>query len=158
MCRKVKHFLLRYCPPSRYLTPAHWALIAQFMRFGTVGFVGFATDTAVVYGLRSSLGLYVAGLISYMVSATVSWLLNRIWTFRGRGSGPVHRQWALFIAANAAGFVLNRGTYFLLVTFSPLCAREPIFALLAGVAMGMFVNFHFSRTMVFREVQPETAV
>ncbi|MCW3473762.1 GtrA family protein [Rhodovastum sp. RN2-1] len=134
----------------RVMTPSRVALLQQFLRFGTVGFIGFLVDTAVVYALKGSLGLYAAGLASYLVAATTTWGLNRLWTFRGRGSGPVHRQWALFLSANAIGFVLNRGTYFALVTFSPVCIEHPVLAILAGVAMGMFLNFHLSRTVVFR--------
>jgi putative flippase GtrA len=135
---------------SRLLTPTRLALLAQFLRFGTVGFAGFLADTAVVYALRASVGLYVAGTLSYVISATVTWALNRIWTFRGTGSGPAHRQWMLFLAANALGFVLNRGAYFTLITLSPLCVAYPVLAILGGVAAGMFLNFYLSRTLVFR--------
>jgi putative flippase GtrA len=138
-------------PPARGLaTEARIRMLVQFLMFGTVGFVGLALDTATVYGLRHQLGLYGAGLVSYVVAATGTWILNRAWTFRGSGSGPAHRQWARFLAANAFGFVLNRGTYALLVTFVPLCAAQPIFATSAGAVAGMFVNFNLSRTMVFR--------
>ncbi len=135
---------------SRTFTPARLALLRQFLRFGTVGAVGFMADTATLYALRASLGLYVGGTLAYVVAATVTWLLNRIWTFRGRGSGPMHRQWVLFLTANALGFMLNRGTYFILITISPLCVQHPVLALAAGMAMGMFMNFHLSRTVVFR--------
>ena len=136
---------------SRTFTPARLALLRQFMQFGTVGAVGFVADTATVYGLRGSVGLYVAGAVAYLVAASVTWALNRIWTFRGRGGdGPMHRQWALFLGANALGFVLNRGTYFILVTVSPLCVQYPVLAIAAGMVMGMFLNFHLSRKIVFR--------
>jgi putative flippase GtrA len=126
------------------------ALLCQFLRFGTVGFIGFLFDNATVYGLRGWVGLYAAGALSYLVAATVTWGLNRLWTFRGVGTGPAHRQWALFLATNAVGFALNRGTYFLLIWQSPLCRQNPVLAILAGTAMGMFLNFHFSRKIVFR--------
>jgi putative flippase GtrA len=125
-------------------------LIVQFLMFGTVGLFGLVLDTATVYGLRHQLGLYGAGLVAYVVAATGTWLLNRLWTFRGSGSGPAHRQWARFLAANAIGFVLNRGTYALLITFVPLCAAQPVFATSAGAIAGMFVNFNLSRALVFR--------
>jgi cbb3-type cytochrome oxidase subunit 1 len=51
---------------------------------------------------------------------------------------------------NAAGFVLNRGAYAALVTFVPLCAEQPVYAVGAGAIVGMFLNFSLSRTMVFR--------
>ena len=76
--------------------------------------------------------------------------LNRTWTFSGRGSGPAHHQWARFLAVNLGGFVLNRGTYAALVTFVPLCAAEPVFAVAAGAVAGMFLNFSLARSVVFR--------
>ena len=55
-----------------------------------------------------------------------------------------------FLAANLLGFVLNRGTYFTLVTISATCAAEPVLAVAAGAIAGMFINFHLSRSVVFR--------
>jgi putative flippase GtrA len=137
-------------PMRRFASPARIGVLVQFLMFGTVGVAGFVADTATVYALRRSLGLYGAGMVAYVVAASVTWILNRIWTFRGRGSGPVHHQWARFLAVNAAGFILNRGTYALLVTFVPLCADQPVFAVAAGALAGMFVNFRLSRKIVFR--------
>jgi putative flippase GtrA len=131
-------------------TPARLDMIAQFMRFGVVGLIGLVIDTATVYGLRYSLGLYGAGLVAYFTSATVNWVLNRIWTFRGLGSGPAHRQWGMFLITNLAGFVLNRGTYAVLVTFVAAAAAQPVIATAAGSMAGMFVNFYMSRKVVFR--------
>lgn len=144
--------LLRLLPTSirRSATPARVILAAQFVRFGLVGSVGFVIDTATVYALRYVLGLYGAGLAAYLTAATGNWLLNRIWVFRGQGSGPAHRQWARFMVANLAGFVLNRGTYAVLVTFIPAAAAQPVIATAAGAIAGMFVNFSLSRRMVFR--------
>ncbi len=135
---------------ARALTAHRLALLREFLRFATVGFVGFLVDNATVYGLRSAIGLYWSGIAAYLLAATTTWALNRLWTFRGRGGGTMHRQWLLFIATNALGFVLNRGTYFLLVTISPVCAANPVLAIFAGTLMGMFLNFHMSRTVVFK--------
>ena len=132
------------------LHPSRIALIRQFLRFGSVGFIGFLVDNAVVYGFRGAIGLYWSGLLAYLLAATVTWALNRIWTFRGRGSGPMHRQWLTFLAANALGFTLNRGVYFLLITVSPFCANNPVLAIFGGTLAGMFLNFHMSRTLVFK--------
>jgi putative flippase GtrA len=135
----------------RYLaTPAHVFVLVQFMKFGTVGTIGFVADTATVYALRYSLGLYGAGAAAYIVGATVTWLFNRIWTFRGLGTGPIHQQWARFLMLNLFGFMLNRGTYALLITLVPLCAQQPVFATAAGAIAGMFINFGVSRKLVFR--------
>ena len=136
------------------LTPARAALLAQFLRFGTVGTVVFLVDTAVVYALRASLGLYGARAVSFAVAVTVSWVVNRAWTFRGQGSGPLLRQWALFVAANASGFGLNALVYVILVATVPVCAANPVLAVGAGAIAGMFVNFALSRRVVFRARRP----
>lgn len=137
-------------PARRLATEARVMTLAQFIKFGTVGTAGFVVDTAIVYALRGSIGLYGAGLVSYLVAATFTWAMNRTWTFRGLGSGPAHHQWAQFLAVNLLGFTLNRGTYAILVTFVPLCADQPVFATAAGAIAGMFVNFGLSRALVFR--------
>jgi len=125
-------------------------LLQQFARFGCVGLVGLVLDTATVYALRASLGLIGAGLVAYVVAATGNWLLNRLWTFRGQGSGPAHHQWLRFLLANLVGLVLNRGTYALLVLQVPLAAAQPVIATTAGAIAGMVVNFGLSRRLVFR--------
>lgn len=135
---------------ARTFTPSRMTLMRQFVRFGIVGLAGFAVDNATVYGLRGAIGLYWSGLVAYLLAATTTWALNRVWTFRGAGSGSMHRQWLSFLAANALGFVLNRGTYVLLISQSQLCWDNPVLAIFAGMLAGMFLNFHLSRTMVFR--------
>jgi putative flippase GtrA len=134
-------------------------MAGQFLRFGAVGFSGFLVDNATVYGtlhllglyeIRRLLALYVAGLLAYVTSATWNWVLNRKWTFRGHGSGPAHRQWGMFMVTNLVGFVLNRGTYIVLVTFVATAADRPWIAIAAGSVAGMFVNFNLSRRVVFR--------
>jgi putative flippase GtrA len=125
-------------------------MAAQFLRFGVVGVIGFLFDTATVYALRVPLGLYGAGIAAYLVAASVNWALNRMWTFRGRGGGPAHRQWGRYMLANTVGFVLNRGTYAALVTVFAVCAAQPVLAVAAGALAGMGVNFILSRRIVFR--------
>ncbi len=141
-------------PPLAYLVSARrlptLALGVQFAKFGIVGGIGFLFDTATVYALRHAIGIYAAGLVAYGVAATVTWALNRVWTFRDVGkAGRAHRQWLRFLGANLVGFTLNRGTFAVLVGFVPLCAEQPVLAVAAGAIAGMFVNFGLSRRLVF---------
>lgn len=133
----------------RHATAERVEVLAQFLSFGVIGFLGFLVDTAVVYATRAALGLYLAGIAGFLVAVTVNWVLNRVWTFRGHGGGPAHRQWGRYIAVNLLGFVLNRGTYALLVTFVPLCAAEPVWAVAAGALVGLAANFPLTRLFVF---------
>jgi putative flippase GtrA len=142
--------LFRLMPASLRESPARLIMAVQFIRFGIVGIFGLMVDTAAVYGLRHALGLYGAGLVAYLFAASSNWVFNRAWTFRGKGSGSAHRQWALFLLTNLAGFVLNRGTYAALVTFVPVAAEQPVIATAAGAIAGLFVNFDLARRVVFR--------
>ncbi|WP_206030122.1 GtrA family protein [Roseomonas sp. AR75] len=122
----------------------------QFLKFGVVGTIGFVVDTAVLYaGLALGLGLYGGRAVSYLAAATTTWALNRAWTFRGQGSGPALRQWAVFVAVNLVGFACNYGTYALLVAFVPFVANHPILGVAAGSLAGMVGNFVLSRRFVF---------
>jgi putative flippase GtrA len=126
------------------------ALMLEFARFGTVGACGFVADNIVVYGLRGWVGLYWAGALAYIAGATTTWALNRNWTYRHVERAPMARQWGKFLLVNSMGFTLNRGAYFLAVTWIPLAAAYPVLAVFCGTLSGMFLNFHFSRTIVFR--------
>ena len=127
-------------------------LVMQFLRFGTVGAAGFVVDTAVVYTLRGSIGIYAAGAVAYAVAATFTWTFNRLWTFRMAPRTHAGRQWMLFLATQSVGFVVNRGVFAILVTFSPFCATHPVAAIAVGVAGGMFLNFAAARRYVFAQV------
>ena len=136
---------------TRLLGPGRAAVAQEFLRFGVVGTVGFLVDTGVLYGaIGLGAGLYLGRAISYLTAATTTWALNRTWTFRGRGSGPVHRQWALFVVVNLVGFALNYGTYAVMVATIASVASNPILGVAAGSIAGMFTNFALSRRLVFR--------
>ncbi len=129
---------------------AGMAVLQDFIRFGLVGAVGFVANVAALYAVRWLVGLYAGGVLAWLVAATVTWALNRAWTFSGRSSLPAHRQWPLFLAANAAGFVLYYGTYAGLVSYSPLCAHWPVLGVFGGMLAGIAANFTLSRALVFR--------
>ncbi len=136
---------------TRLLGPARATVAQEFLRFGVVGTIGFLVDSGVLYGaIALGAGLYLGRAISYLAAATATWALNRAWTFRGRGTGPVHRQWALFVAVNLLGFALNYGTYAAMVATLPVVAANPILGVAAGSIAGMFTNFVLSRRLVFK--------
>ena len=133
------------------LSPARRKLAAQFLRFGIVGALGFMWDWLTVFTMRHVIGLTGALILAYFVAASMNWLMNRLWTFRGTGSaGSMLRQWGTFLAANSLGFLLNRGTALILVNTVAICNTHTVLALVAGTLAGMFSNFTMSRRLVFR--------
>lgn len=125
--------------------------IERIARFGVIGCFGFVWDTSTVYLARAVIGLVPAILLGFFVAVTLNWVANRLWTFRDCADrSPLLRQWALYVAANALGFVLNRGTAMLLVLSVPLCHAVPVIALAAGAIAGLGANFTLSQLIVFR--------
>ena len=134
------------------LTVNQRALIFQFLKFGTVGALGFAVDTAFLYFGIYELGLsrIMAGLFSFPFAVTFTWFGNRVFTFSHASRERKAQQWMKFLMVCAVGLVFNRGTYSVLVTSIPFVYRYPVFGLIAGTAAGMFFNFFAARTLVFK--------
>jgi len=128
---------------------SRWGIDQDFLRFGLVGALGFCWDTGTVYGLRAAIGLYGAGAAGFLVAATANWLLNRVWTFRHKTHEPAPRQWTKFILANSCGFIVNRGTFFILISVNGLCKAQPVIPIVAGTIMGLGLNYFLSKRFVF---------
>ncbi|WP_448204473.1 GtrA family protein [Azospirillum sp. sgz302134] len=127
-------------------------LAVQFGKFGAVGVIGLAVDTAVVYALLYGAGLefFAARIPAFLAAATTTFALNRAFTFRGAAEEPLHRQWAKFIAANAFGGVVNYGVSVGLESSVAVVAAHPFLAVAAGSIAGMFLNFAASKHLVFK--------
>ncbi len=127
-------------------------VISEFLKFGAVGVVGFAVDTIFLYIGIHALGLsrIAAGLFSFPFAVTVTWIGNRLYTFRDAEHEPMAKQWTKFVAVCAVGIVFNRGAYSLSVSTIPFVYDYPFIGLLIGTAAGMFFNFFASKRLVFR--------
>jgi putative flippase GtrA len=131
---------------------AHRALLIQFFKFGIVGTIGFIVDASVLMLMThvAGLGPYSGRAISFIIAVSVTWICNRMFTFRGQGSGGASTQWAKFVTVSAGGFVLNYGTYALLVATVATVHVHLILGVAAGSIPGMFFNFFFARKIVFK--------
>ena len=126
--------------------------LPQFIKFGCVGVVGMAADALVLWLMLDFAGLdpYSGRAVSYVCAATVTWALNRAFTFKGQGSGSLVRQWAKFVFANLSGFAANYGTYAFCITFVSLMHEHKLLALIPASLAGMVFNFVASKKLVFR--------
>jgi putative flippase GtrA len=122
------------------------------VKFGVVGTIGFAVDTALLYLLMllAGFGPYSGRLISYLGAATTTWALNRYYTFRGSDCERLISQWIRFISVNAGGGLINYCVYTVLVASTEVFASYPVLAVAAGSLAGLAFNFTASRSLVFR--------
>lgn len=133
------------------------ALFHQFFHFGMVGAVGFIIDWSSTTFLKTFMPLKVAVLFAYLIAASGTWFLNRVWTFRhiDHSSVSVLQQWKRFLLANLPGFVINRGIVLLVLSYITITQHWPVIALMCGTACGMFVNFTLCKTCVFTSEEQE---
>lgn len=121
----------------------------QVMRFGVVGILGFVVNAGILQLLASHIGPVWGQLLAFPVAATVTWWMNRKYTF-GVSSNRWHVEWLRYIVANVFGWGVVNGIYFaLILNYSPFY-DHPWLAVTVGAAAGMFVNFSSSRWLVFK--------
>lgn len=125
-----------------------WA--GQFLRFALVGVIGFVADAGVLWIVVSALGLnlYAGRVVSYLCAATVTWALNRSFTFRHKGARAA--QWLRFVCTNALGGGVNFGVYALMVRNLAVAHEHPTLAVACGSIAGMALNFTLMKKVVFR--------
>jgi putative flippase GtrA len=124
----------------------------QFALFCVAGALGFAVDAAVVQALVRGLGLdpYASRVLSFLCAMTATWVFNRRYTFAHAVGESLLHEWLRYAFAMLGGFVVNYGTYALLVWRFPLVREWPVLGVAAGSVAGLFVNYASSRFWVFR--------
>ena len=113
---------------------------------------GFIVDAGIVALITQKFGLgpIVAQVIAFSVAVTVTWLVNRHWTFAEHASEKWLYEWTRYVAANSIGAVVNNSVYAILVLTIILFSKNPVLAVAAGSMAGMGFNYASSRLMVFK--------
>lgn len=122
----------------------------QFLRFCVVGALGFVTDFSVLYAAVNVLGLgTLAGrIVSFVVAATVTWKVNRHFTFVQQGRGSV-REWAQYLALTSVGGGINVIVYQAWLWLTDHSTLNLFLGVAAGSAVAMLFNFTISKRAVF---------
>jgi len=125
--------------------------ITEITRFGISGVAGFAVDAGLVALLTGALGLgpIIAQVIAFAAAVTVTWLINRHWTFAAHASDRWLHEWTRYVAANSIGAIVNNGVYVALVLTETMFSKEPILAIVAGSIAGMGFNFASAKMVVY---------
>ncbi len=124
----------------------------QLLRFGISGVAGFLVDAGIV-ALSTQVflvGPVLSQVISFSVAVTVTWLINRHWTFAEHASDEWLREFGRYIAANSIGAVVNNSVYAILVLTAVTFSKDPVLAVAAGSVAGMVFNYSSSNFLVFK--------
>ena len=129
------------------MSKGHPAL-GQAVRFAAVGAVNTGVDIALFTIFFYGLGwpLLLANAAGFTVAVTVSFLLNKTWTFAdpSRGREAVRRG-AAFLAVAVGGLAIGSLAIWLAALVMP-----PILAKVASIGATFLWNFTVSRRWVFR--------
>ena len=131
------------------------AFAAEFWRFGQAGVLGFFADAGVLTVLVSVLhwGLYSGRAVSFAFAVTVTWYLNRRWTFARHASVSRQREYLNYVTVQTAGAAVNLGVYSGVIELVPQFRAFPVIPLAIGSVVAMVFNFLASRRFVFSERQ-----
>lgn len=131
--------------------------LPQFLRFCIVGALGFVTDFAVLYMAVKWLGLGTMSgrVLSFLVAATVTWKVNRHFTFTRKDAGSV-REWLRYLMLTGIGGCINVAVYQVWLYFTDHRTVNLFLAVAAGSGVAMMFNFVVSKRAVFAERKVST--
>ena len=115
---------------------------ARLLRFALVGSIGFAVDATVLQLLViGGCDAYLGRLASYLCAATVTWALNRRFTFPMPWGRPLHREWTRYVAINGIGAAINYAVYAACLLTLEVARAHLALAVAAGSLASLGFNF-----------------
>lgn len=126
-------------------------IVRQFVKFSIVGVLNTLTSFFVYVLMSRGLNFVplVANAIAFSIAVTVSFFVNRAWTFRERGRVVV-RQYSIFFMIGGVGLAISETVLFVLHHIFQL---YDILAFLIAAAVVVFWNFSANRAWTFSSKQ-----
>ena len=144
-------------PAPQGLAETLRAWIKEFIQFGLVGATAFVIDMGLFNLLQHGpLGVLAghantANAVAASIATIYSWIMNRVWTYRGRTQENAGREAFLFFFANLCGIGITQFcllfSHHILGLTSPLA--DNISAYVVGFALGTAFRFVFYHYVVF---------
>lgn len=143
-------------PRRRWSIAGLWAWALEMARFLVVGGVSFVVDMGLfnllVFGPGHVLGhkTTTANIISVTAATIVSWVGNRHWTFKDKGSGRRGRELVIYAAINLVAALVPVGTVALTrYTFNLATPLALNGAKVAGIVLGTAIRYVGYKLWVF---------
>ncbi len=126
-------------------------LIAQMLRFGAVGGVGFVVDGGLLWLLIGfDLNPYLARALSFPVAVVVTWALNRNWTFRATRDASRQGQFGRYFGVQIVGSLTNYLIYSAVIGVFGTASLTIFVGFALGSFFGSLLNFFGARHLAFR--------
>lgn len=84
-------------------------IIAQFMKFGVVGFIAFVIDYGLLALLTETVGInyLISATISFSTSVVFNYLASMRYVFSHREGMSRRREFTIFVLLSIAGLLIN---------------------------------------------------
>lgn len=117
-------------------------LSRQIMKFGATGLLNTGVDFLVFFSLIYAAHIHYifANLLAFLVAVTVSYAINKNWTFAGQSSNHnLVNEWIRFTIISVGGFLVATGV---------LLLTEPILSLVIAKILATGASFIWNFTLV----------
>ena len=121
--------------------------------FAVVGAIGFIVDASVLklYLINIENDPVFGRAVSFPIAVTVTWLLNRHYTFsqRCKKHANLLKEWVSYLLVNSFGFGINLSLFMLIIFVVNDAKLYPIVTLGIASLIAMFFNYVGSKYWVF---------
>lgn len=132
-----------------------WAarLPLRVLQFMVAGGIGFIVDATVLSLLTQWAGWHPlrARLVSFLSAVTVTWLINRRYTFADQR--PQQRrtanEYSRYLFVQGLGAALNYAVFAAAILSVPVLQNHPVLPLALGSGVAMFFNYFALQRWVF---------
>ena len=123
-------------------------------RFLATGTCGFIVDAGAMLLVAEGLGVTVlaARCVSFPVAVTITWLLNRHWTFEHGRSRKPSEQYVLYLSGQLVSLAINFGVFAALVLNAQIFAARPVLALAVSAVIALGFSYLFARFVSFQQL------
>lgn len=120
--------------------------------FVFAGTAAFVLDSAVLQILvrEAHMEVHLARAISFVLSMTVTWQINRRFSFHGgEYEHSLFQEWLRYFASSLFGGAVNYGAFSIAIAVSPFVREHLFLGVAAGSLSGMVVNYLLYSRYVF---------
>ena len=128
------------------------ALFVKFIKFGCIGGVVYLFDATCFWLLIKLIGLAgPARVISVALAMTLSWWLNRTFTFHASSNRMGWAELIKFMLSQLPGACINAAVSVLAFTYLKFAMNNPWLSTALGSCAGLFANFIMANVFVFNK-------
>ncbi len=124
--------------------------IRQFFKFAIVGTINTLISLAVLYVLTDVFKFYymISAVLAFLVSATNSFILNKLWTFKENLSYHATTKYVKFIIISVTALIFNLSILYVLTEFFHVYY---LLSQIIAILFSLWINFFGNKLWTFKK-------